>query len=257
MNNRDAGTIDDGGNVTFSIEGALSTAGDASFVVSGRNDSGAGGGTIGTGGAVTVSAGSISVGGAFNAGMGISGGKTNQALDLVSVSGALTTGTDLIMDIQNGGANASNAAISGGAIATNALLSLDAGRVTAGGLLDVFLNNLNGGTIADSAIQLQRHKCTHRADGRYVRALQRPYLDRIHLAFHDWNRCRSLCRGRKLFRGIAHRAVSQSGWRYDWRTCGRRLFGGRGAFNHGRRHLPHRKYRRRTGLEVVTLAATP
>ena len=53
VNNRDAGSIDSGGNVTFNIGGALTTTADASFITSNRND-GNGGGTIGSNVAVTL-----------------------------------------------------------------------------------------------------------------------------------------------------------------------------------------------------------
>ena len=62
IDNRNGGTIDSSANLTFNIGGALTTAGDASFVISNRND-GSGGGVMNGNVTLDLSAANISSGG--------------------------------------------------------------------------------------------------------------------------------------------------------------------------------------------------
>ncbi len=151
VNNRDGGTITNGGSLLFDIGGALTTTGDASFVVSGRDDGG-GGGTFGSGANISLTAGSISIGGNLNVGTGLSaGGSAAQATSNVFTTGALTTVGAFTFNIQNGGQNINQMLTGGQVIANDAALSLSAASVSTGDILDVFLNNLDGGAINGNA----------------------------------------------------------------------------------------------------------
>ncbi|MGI8432953.1 MAG: FecR domain-containing protein [Chthoniobacterales bacterium] len=146
INLRNGGTIDEGGNLIFTLAGALDIRGDASLVISGRND-GAGGGVIGAGGAVSLSADSIDVGG--NLVLAISGGAGGSfasANNTVFATNDLSTGGGLDFSVQNGG-NTPGGFIGGGTIEGDALLSLTAANVSIGSFLNALVANVDGGVI--------------------------------------------------------------------------------------------------------------
>jgi hypothetical protein len=153
INNRNGGMIDSGSSVIFDIGGALTTTGDSSFVISNRND-GAGGGTMGSNVTLTLNAASASVGSlaasiSTNAGGAIAG----DALDNVTIAGALATPGFLEVDIQNTGFNFFGGPfIASGDIGGNAILNLTAGSIATGDVISVEIDNNGAGHIGGDAL---------------------------------------------------------------------------------------------------------
>ncbi len=151
INNRDGGIITTGGSLVFAIGGALATTGDTSLVLSGRDDGG-GGGSFASGADISLSAGSISIGGLLNVGTGLSaGGSVLHATANIFSSGAVSATGGLVLNIQNGGVNINGDTTGGTAITNDVAISLTAASVASGDVLDLFVNNLNGGAIGGTA----------------------------------------------------------------------------------------------------------
>ena len=153
INNRDAGTTDNGGILSFDIGGNLTTSSDAAFVISARND-GAGGGTFGSAVSLTLNAASISVGGFLDFAISANaGGLIPNALLSVSAPGSLFAGAGYTSLIQSTGFNVPGGPfIEGGTISGDALLLLDFGSVTSGDYFDVEIDNFGLGTIGGEAL---------------------------------------------------------------------------------------------------------
>ncbi len=153
INNRDGGSIDDGGNLSFDIGGTLTTSGDATFVVSGRND-GLGGGNFASGVSVTLSAASISTGGFMDLAISVNaGGFTPSALLSVDVPGSVFADGGYFSEIQSTGFNVPGGPfIEGSVISGDALLLLDFGSLASGDVFDVEIDNFGQGTIDGDAL---------------------------------------------------------------------------------------------------------
>ena len=106
INDRHGGSIGSSAILRLAIGGALSIANDVFAGISTRND-GTGGGTIGSDATVNLSAGSISVGGAFTTFVSTNGGGsiTGNALNLVNVSGDMIVQGPILVDIADTGFN--------------------------------------------------------------------------------------------------------------------------------------------------------
>ncbi|MGB8341305.1 MAG: FecR domain-containing protein [Chthoniobacterales bacterium] len=151
INNRDGGSIGGDGTVSTNVGGALATTGDATFVISDRDDGG-GAGTIGGNASVTLTAASANIGGNLIAATSeAAGGQMASALVAINVTGDITTGSGLQFSMQNGGFNAFGVFEGGGTIDQSALASLTATNVTTGDFLTGLITNLNGGQIDGSA----------------------------------------------------------------------------------------------------------
>ena len=155
INNRDGGTIDNGGNLIFDIGGGLTTTGDASLVISTRND-GAGGGTIGSDVFLSLNAGSVNTGGFLALAISANaGGNIPSALLNVSVPGDLVATGGAFFNIQSTGFNVFGGPfLGGGMIAGDAVLNLSLGNVSAGDLFDVEIDNNGDGSIGGNAIMI-------------------------------------------------------------------------------------------------------
>jgi hypothetical protein len=133
VNNHNVGTIDSGANVTFDIGGALTTQGDATFIVSNLNE-GPGGGTIGSDAIVDVNAASVSVGGAFTTFVGANAGGsiTGNAVNTSATTGDLVAQGAILATIQDTGFNQINPPvfIAGGHIGGNATVTLSGQNIT-------------------------------------------------------------------------------------------------------------------------------
>ncbi len=152
INNRNGGTIESGGNMTFNIGGALTTQGDATFVISNRDD-GSGGGTIGSNVDLTLDATSISTGGILvtdvstNRGGHIMGSVHNT----VGAAGLLSAGT-LDFEIENAGFDSGGGFAPGGTIDSNAILSVTASDIsTTSDYFNQIISNAGGGHIGGNA----------------------------------------------------------------------------------------------------------
>jgi len=130
VNNHNAGTIDSGASLTFDIGGALTTTGDATFVISNLND-GTGGGTIGSLATVDLNAASVSVGGFFQTFVGANGGGIIQgdAINTVDVTGDLTAQQGILLDIADT-IFGSTGNFTGGRIDGDAIVTLSAQNIT-------------------------------------------------------------------------------------------------------------------------------
>ncbi len=151
INNRDSGSIGGDGTVSTNVSGALATTGDATFVISDRDDGG-GAGTIGGNASVTLTAASANIGGNLIAATSeAAGGQMASALVAINVTGDITTGSGLQFSIQNGGFNPFGVFEGGGTIDQDAIASLTATNVTTGDFLTGLISNLDGGQIGGSA----------------------------------------------------------------------------------------------------------
>ena len=152
INNRNGGTIGSAANMSFDIGGALSTTGDATFVISNRND-GSGGGTIGGNVNLTLSAASISGGGIL-----VTDVSTNQgghimgsAHNTVDAAGLLSGGT-LDFEIENAGFDTGGGFAPGGTIDSDAILSVTASGIsTTSDYFNAIIANDGGGHIGGNA----------------------------------------------------------------------------------------------------------
>jgi hypothetical protein len=153
ISNRDAGTTDNGGILSFNIGGNLTTSSDAAFIISARNDGG-GGGTFGSAVAVTLNAASISVGGFLDFAISANaGGLIPSAFLSVSAPGSVFSGAGFSSLIQSTGFNVPGGPfIEGGTISGDALLLLDFGSVASGDYFDVEIDNFGLGTIGGEAL---------------------------------------------------------------------------------------------------------
>jgi FecR-like protein len=133
VNNHNGGTIDSGANISFNIGGALTTTGDATFVVSNLNE-GPGGGTIGSLASVDINAASVSVGGFFQTFVGANGGGsiTGSASNLVSATGNFVVQGPIAVQIEDTGFIQINPIIfiAGGHIGGDATVTLSAQNIT-------------------------------------------------------------------------------------------------------------------------------
>jgi hypothetical protein len=133
VNNHNVGTIDSGANITFNIGGALTTTGDAIFVISNLNE-GNGGGTIGSLASVDINAASVSVGGFFQTFVGANGGGsiTGSASNLVNATGNLVVQGPIAVQIEDTGFIQINPIIfiTGGHIGGDATVTLAAQNIT-------------------------------------------------------------------------------------------------------------------------------
>lgn len=159
LNNRDAGTITNGGLLVFDVGGALTTTGDASLVISGRNDGG-GGRTFGSGANISLTAGSISIGGDLNVGTGLStDGSAAQAISNIFATGALTTVGPLRLT--------SKTVLKVGALGSNGVLTIGNGSLTADSVLKLYAPGSNGtlNFVANVTISNgRRHSCRQHRD---------------------------------------------------------------------------------------------
>src|SRR5438067_9627107 len=132
INDRHGGSIGSSAILRLAIGGALSIANDVFAGISTRND-GTGGGTIGSDATVNLSAGSISVGGAFTTFVSTNGGGsiTGNALNLVNVSGDMIVQGPILVDIADTGFNEINPPhfIAGGHIGGDATVMLSAQNI--------------------------------------------------------------------------------------------------------------------------------
>jgi hypothetical protein len=155
INNRDGGSIGSGGNMTFDIGGSLTTVGDASFVISNRND-GSGGGTIGSQAVLNlITAGNLIVGGNLTTAMSNNGGGqiAGSAFNDVLISGDLTTQGFAFFTVDNTGYNAfGGPLLGGGNISQIARVALSARNVSVDGILLAAIRNRGDGQIGGDAI---------------------------------------------------------------------------------------------------------
>jgi hypothetical protein len=133
INDRHGGSIGSSALLAFNVAGALSVANDASLGISTRND-GTGGGTIGADTTVGLTAGSISVGGAFTTFVSTNGGGsiTGNAINLVGATGDMVVQGPIDVTIGDTGFNQLNPPnfIAGGHIGGDATLTLAAQNIT-------------------------------------------------------------------------------------------------------------------------------
>jgi hypothetical protein len=153
INNRDAGTTDNGGILSFNIGGDLTTSSDAAFIISARNDGG-GGGTFGSAVSLALNAASISVGGFLDFAISANaGGVIPSAFLSVSASGSVFSGSGYSSLIQSTGFNVPGGPfIEGGTISGDALLLLDFGSASSGDYFDIEIDNFGQGTIGGEAL---------------------------------------------------------------------------------------------------------
>ena len=152
LNNRDGGTIDGNGLVSLSTGGAITTTGDATVVISNRDDGG-GFGTIGGNASVILTAASANIGGNLVVASPSegAGGQLASALVTVNVAGDVSTGGSLQFSAQNGGLNPLGEFHGGGIINQDAVASLTAANVTIGDFFLGLISNLDGGQIGGTA----------------------------------------------------------------------------------------------------------
>ena len=164
INNRSGGMIGSGGNLTFTVGGALTTSGDAGFIIANRYDSSVNGSTagsvIGSDVALEINAASVNIGGALEddnftavpfTGIINRGGTIDGNASYVwNVSGDLTVQGDADMEILNG-ANSSAGAPTGGTIHGSATLQVNATNFAANSLF-ARIDNKDGGAIDSDAI---------------------------------------------------------------------------------------------------------
>ena len=152
INNRDGGSIGGDGTVSMNAGGAITTTGDATFVISARDDGG-GAGSIDGDASVVMTAGSANIGGNLIAGMSAAaGGQLASALATIGVTGDVTTGGGLQFSVQNGGFDpVLGEEEGGGTINQDVFASLTANNVTTGDFLTGLISNLDGGQIGGSA----------------------------------------------------------------------------------------------------------
>ena len=152
------GTITNGGNITLSVDGSVSTQGQLSLVVENYDESGNPAGHIGTGGNISVTTGGDLTADSISAVVNNrNGGTIGSAASLtLNVGGALTTledGTDyfgfassLSLYISNRYENTLGSTIGG-----NATLALNADSANIGGNLNALISD-RGGTIDGNAL---------------------------------------------------------------------------------------------------------
>ena len=151
INNRNAGAIDGEGTVSINTSGAITTTGDATLVISCRDDGG-GAGVISGNASVILTAGSANVGGFFLTGISeATGGQLESAFATMNVAGNITTGGGLQFSVQNGGFNPILGQEGGGTINQDAFASLTATNVTTGDFFAGLIANLDGGQIGGNA----------------------------------------------------------------------------------------------------------
>lgn len=147
VDNQDGGSIASGGNLTFNVGGALNTDGDASFLIANTND-----GVIGSDVSLSLAASSMSIGGHLFSSIATDAGGSVQSSNLsVNLSGDLTTGAYLDLEIYNPGFDGFEA-VGGGTITSDAVINLTAANVTVESFLDVFIFNDGGGHIGRDAL---------------------------------------------------------------------------------------------------------
>ena len=151
LNNRNSGSIGGDGLVLFNTSGTLTTTGDATFVVSNRDDGG-GAGVISGNASAILTAGVANVGGLLVAAISeAAGGQLASGLAAINVAGDVTTGGGLQFSVQNGGLDPFLGEVGGGTIDQNALASLTATNVTIGDYFLGLIANLDGGQIGGTA----------------------------------------------------------------------------------------------------------
>ncbi len=153
LNNRDGGTLGGDSLVSLSTGGAITTTGDATLVISDRDDGG-GAGTIGGNASVILTAASANIGGNLVVASPSEavGGQIASALVTVNVAGDISTGGGLQFTAQNGGFNQILGMEEGGGIINqDALVSVSAANVTIGDFLLGLISNVDGGQIGGNA----------------------------------------------------------------------------------------------------------
>ena len=148
LDNNEGGLITGPANISFNVNGTLTTD-DFAFVNINNGDTG---GTLGASALLDLSAGAMSIGGTLDVNILNNGGGSiaGDALLSVETSGDLTTGADSGFAIDNSIFN-NEGLVVGGEIGSNAAISLLAANVTAGGALFTFLYNDGGGHIGGDA----------------------------------------------------------------------------------------------------------
>ena len=152
INNRNGGSITSGANLTFDIGGALSTQGDATFVISNRDD-GSGGGTIGGNVDLTLGATSISASGILVTDISTNRGGhiMGSAHNTVDAAALLSAGT-LDFEIENTGFDSGSGFARGGTIDSDAILSVSASDIsTTSDSFNGIIANNGGGHIGGNA----------------------------------------------------------------------------------------------------------
>ncbi|MGH7938856.1 MAG: beta strand repeat-containing protein, partial [Bryobacteraceae bacterium] len=151
INNRDGGSIGADASVLVSVGGALATTGDATVVISGRDDGGGAGSIVGNA-SVILTADSVNVGGALVTSISeAAGGHLESGLASVNVFGGdITTGGALTFSIQNGGLSQIGQ-VGGGTIDQDLQVLLNAANVTTGDFLLGLISNTDGGQIGGNA----------------------------------------------------------------------------------------------------------
>ena len=151
LDNGDGGVIGGEALLDFNVGGTVSTTGDANLIL----NNGDTGGTISPLASILTEAGAISIGGAFNVVIANNnGGTISGDADLfLNSTGAVTTGGDAELVIDNSSFS-SDGFVTGGDITSNALITLFAPSISAGGGLFTFLFNDGGGHIGGDAIIL-------------------------------------------------------------------------------------------------------
>jgi fibronectin-binding autotransporter adhesin len=147
INNRNGGSITSGANLTFDIGGALSTQGDATFVISNRDD-GSGGNVDLTLGATSISAGGILI---TDISTNRGGQIIGSAHNTVDAAARLSAGT-LDFEIENAGFDSGSGFAPGGTIDSDAILSVTASDIsTASDSFNEIIANNGGGHIGGNA----------------------------------------------------------------------------------------------------------
>jgi hypothetical protein len=147
--NRTGGRIDSGVSMIFTIGGALTTTGDASFAIASRFDdtdlnASMLGSTIGGDATLLISASSVNVGGISFSGISNSGSTLDGSATYIwNVIGDMTIQGDANLEILN---DADAASPLGGALHGGATIQLNAANLTAGSLLTM-IDNRSGGVI--------------------------------------------------------------------------------------------------------------
>ncbi len=151
INNRDGGSMESGASINFDVAGAVTTQGDASFIISARDDGG-GSGTFGGDVNLSVQSASMSIGGDLISAFSMSaGGNAGEVFDSVFVNGKLSTTGNIDLEIDNGGSTMSGL-LGGGMISNNATLNLSALSISSGGAISALITNVDGGTIGGNAL---------------------------------------------------------------------------------------------------------
>ncbi len=147
INNRDGGTIDSGASIIFSAGAAFTTTGDATLILSNRDDGG-GNGSFGGPASISLTAPSVSIGG--NLTLGMTPGDATDALNVTNVTGLLVTLGGMEFSIQNGGLTPVGVSF-GGVIDNGMSVAVFAGNISSGDYLSSLVTNTNGGEVGESA----------------------------------------------------------------------------------------------------------